>query len=202
MGKTAKWFVTDSETHTKQQLNNGTAFVKSFIVFRLISKEHSNSKTPHKDLEIIQKGKDIPANVIEVYGGVEVELQLLLTLSLETREWSISTPSALHTVDYSAPMELEAGWAPQSVWNIWRREKCQITAGIRTRDCVVCIIDTRLKFFALWTKVYKLVPVLAILTGPHTHTRTHTHTQPHAHTHSHTHTHTLFRDKFQHYLFF
>lgn len=128
-------------------------------------------------MEIIQKGKGILVNAIKAYGGLAVELQSLLTLSLETREWSTSTPTALHTVDYTVAMELEAGWALQSVWKIWRREKCQIPAGIRIRDCVVCILDTRTKFFALWTKVYKLLPVLAILTGPHTQL----HTQPHTH---------------------
>ena len=78
-----------------------------------------------------------------------------------------------HTVAYTVPMEIEAGWVLQSVRKIWRTEKYQIPAGIRARDCVFFIPYTRPKFLALWTKVYKLVPVLAILIGPHTqpHTR-------------------------------
>jgi hypothetical protein len=49
-------------------MKNGIAFLKRFIIFILISKAHNNSKTPHKDLEIIQKGKDVPVNTIKAYG--------------------------------------------------------------------------------------------------------------------------------------
>jgi len=41
------------------------------------------------DLEINQKGNDVPVKLIKVYGSVEVKLQSLLTLSLDTREWSL-----------------------------------------------------------------------------------------------------------------
>jgi hypothetical protein len=85
-----------------KQVNNGIALVKGFIIFRLISKAHHNSKPIHKHFEIIRKGKDISIYPIKAYRGLEVELQALLT-SLETHEWSASTPAALHTVGYTVP---------------------------------------------------------------------------------------------------
>jgi len=32
-------------------------------------------------------------------------------------------------------IESEAGWAPESVWTIWRREKRLVPAGIQTLAC-------------------------------------------------------------------
>jgi hypothetical protein len=50
------------------------------------------------------------------------------------------------------PIEQLAGWAPEPVWTIWRREKCIASAEIRTPDrlgygiitgqCVVFRFDT------------------------------------------------------------
>jgi len=44
--------------------------------------------------------------------------------------WTLNGTSAF--VMYPVPIEQEAGWAPEPVWMLWRKEKILASAGNRT----------------------------------------------------------------------
>jgi hypothetical protein len=50
---------------------------------------------------------------MKAYGGVEVELHIFLTSTLDGDEWSASRPGSFTPGDAApVPIVLEAGWAP------------------------------------------------------------------------------------------
>jgi hypothetical protein len=56
-----------------------------------------------------------------------------LASALDGGEWLVSCPGRF-TPDERAPVLIgeEAGWSPEPVWTLWRREKNHASAGIRT----------------------------------------------------------------------
>jgi hypothetical protein len=62
--------------------------------------------------------------VMKAYGGVGVYLQSFLTLALDAVA-TLPTGNELPLCIYQ-----EAGWVPELVWMVWRREKSLATAGI------------------------------------------------------------------------
>jgi hypothetical protein len=58
------------------------------------------------------------------YGGVEVQINVFLTLALVGGEWSVSRPGRFTPEKEPAvPIEQETLWAPEPVWTTWKSEK-------------------------------------------------------------------------------
>jgi hypothetical protein len=58
------------------------------------------------------------------YGGGEVYFHTFLTSARDGGEWSVSrTGRFTPRKEDPVPTEYEAGWAPESAWTRWRREK-------------------------------------------------------------------------------
>jgi hypothetical protein len=66
-------------------------------------------------------------------GGVDVYIHIFLTLALERGGWLVSRPGRF-TLGKEPPVPIgqEAGWAPEPVWTLWRRENSISLAGNRT----------------------------------------------------------------------
>jgi hypothetical protein len=60
---------------------------------------------------------------MKAYGGVDVQIQIFLTLAIVGGEWSTSRPGRLSPgKEPPAPIGQEARWAPEPAWTTWRRE--------------------------------------------------------------------------------
>jgi len=62
------------------------------------------------------------------YGRVKLQLNLFLTSTLYDSERSLSRLGRSTPV----PTELEAWWAPQPVWTLWRSDNSRTSAANRT----------------------------------------------------------------------
>jgi hypothetical protein len=60
-------------------------------------------------------------------------ISTILDLSISGGEWSTYAPAALPPVkEAPVSIEWEAGWAPESVWMLWSKEKYLAPVGNRT----------------------------------------------------------------------
>jgi hypothetical protein len=66
------------------------------------------------------KGKAVPLHPIKAY-GVSVKFQRFLNSILQEGKWSVSY-SDRFTLWEMPPVPI-AGWVPQPVWTLWKREK-------------------------------------------------------------------------------
>ena len=72
---------------------------------------------------------------METYRGSRGIAPLILNLTLDGNNWSTSQTSSLSPrKENPVLVEYEAGWAPETVWTFWGREKSLTSAGIRTQD--------------------------------------------------------------------
>ena len=70
----------------------------------------------------ISNGKVVPAQAIQSYVGIEVQLHLFLTQALDGVS-VVSYRPCCSTQDKKSPVftKQEAGWSAKQVWTLWRR---------------------------------------------------------------------------------
>jgi hypothetical protein len=61
---------------------------------------------------------------MKVYGGMDVQIHIFLTLALVGGEWSASHPGCITPGERAPGTHWIGGWVPEPVWTTWRRENC------------------------------------------------------------------------------